>query len=359
MRVRALIGATFVAWALLPALALVASADEDPPLLPVEAGPPLRPPITVLRAAVTAAPAPSPSIDAPGGVTGPKRELILLVGGLGSDKQPNGNPFEELQSRVPSGTYDVVRFGTDLGVYNTYDPIDENALHLRDAIRSVSGGYDAVHIVTHSLGGNVADRAFALGLSASDGVTTYVAWAAPHDGAHGAVIAQAALALSGPARADARDIAMSANLHDPESAAVRDLARIRAVEPPRGVVRLDLRLATDAIVSTKDSRDPGVESRVLLPASPREWEGHGGILHSDEALDLTLATIRHKSVPPDDRGTLLRLASDAISENLSERVDALSDVVFTGLCMVVLLGGYRALMRRTLSRRILWPLFSE
>lgn len=359
MRVRALIGATFVAWAFLPALALVASADEDPPLLPVEAGPPLRPPITVLRAAVTAPPAPTPSVDAPGGATAPKRELIVLVGGLGSDKQPNGNPFQELQDRVPSGRYDVVRFGTDLGAYNTYDPIDENALHLRDAIRSVSGGYDAVHLVTHSLGGNVADRAFALGLSASDGVTTYVAWSAPHDGAHGAGIAQVALALSGPARADARDVAMAANLHDPESAAVRDLARIRAVDPPHGVVRLDLRLATDAIVSTKDSRDPGVESRVLLPASPREWEGHGGILHSDQALDLTLATITQKSVPPDHRGIVLRLASEAISERISERVDALSDIVFTGVCVAVLLGGFHALWRRTLSRRIPWPLFSE
>jgi len=359
MRVRALIGATFAAGALLPALALVASADEDPPLLPVDAGPALRPPITVLRASVTAPPAPAPSIDAPAGATGPKRQLIVLVGGLGTDKEPGGNPFKNLQARIPSGTYDVLRFGTDFGTYDTYAPIEDNARRLRDSIRSVSGDYEVIHIVTHSLGGNVADQAFNLGLSRADGVTTYVSWSAPHDGAHGARLARTALTLSGPARDDTRGVATSLQLHDPDTAAVRDLATLRAIPPPPGVVRLDLRLATDAIVSSRDSRDPGVESRVLLPSSLREWEGHGGILHSEEALDLTLSTIRQKSVPPDDRGIVLRRASEAISENLSERVDALSDIAFTGLCVVVLLGGFRALVRRTLSRRILGPLFTE
>jgi hypothetical protein len=298
---------------------------------------------------------------APGAVAGPKRELIVLVGGLGTDQPPDQNPFKDLQARIPSGTYDVLRFGTDLGVYNTYDSIDENALHLRDSIRSVSGGYDVVHIVAHSLGGNVADQAFALGLSSSDGVTTYVAWSAPHDGAHAARLARTTLALSGPAREDTRELAKAIKLHDPETAAVRDLASIRAIPPPAGVVRLDLRMATDVLVSSSDARDPGVESRVLLPESPWpwDWEGHGGILHSDQALDLTLATIKQKSVPPDDRGIVLRLASEAMSERISERVDALSDIVFTGLCVAVLLGGFNALMRRTLSRRILWPLFSE
>lgn len=359
MRWRALIGATFVGWALLPALALVASADEDPPLRPVDAGPPLRPPLTVLRAAVTAPPAPTPSVVAPGGVTGPKRELIVLVGGLGTDNRPGENPFEKLQERVPSGTYDVMRFGTDFGVYDTYAPIEDNARRLRDSVRSVSGGYDAVHIVTHSLGGNVADQAFALGLSSSDGVTTYIAWSAPHDGAHAARLARTALTLSGPARDETRDVATSLRIHDPDTAAVRDLASLRAVAPPPGVVRLDLRLATDGLVSSSDARDPGVDSRVLLPGSLREWEGHGGILHSDQALDLTLATIKQKAVPTDDRGIVLRAASQVISERISERVDGLSDIVFTGLCVTVLLGGFGALMRRTLSRRLPWPPFSE
>jgi hypothetical protein len=359
MRVRALIGAMFVAWAAMPALALVASADEGPPLPPVDAGPPLRPPSTVLRAAVTAPPAPTPAVVVSGTVAGAKKELIVLVGGLGTDKRPADNPFKDLQDRIPNDTYDVMRFGTDFGVYGTYDSIDENAEHLRDGIRSLSAGYDSVHIVTHSLGGNVADRAFALGLSSGDGVTTYVAWSAPHDGAHAAGIARAALTLSGPARADTRDVAVWADLHDPESAAVRDLARIRAVAPPAGVVRLDLRLATDELVNSRDARDPGVDSRVLLPTSLRDWEGHGGILQNDQALDLTLATIKQKAVPVDDRGIVLRVTAQVISDRTSELVDGISDVGLSVLTMAILLGGFGALWRRTLSHRIPWPPLSE
>jgi hypothetical protein len=357
MRVRALIGATLLAWATLPALAFVASADEDPPLPLLDAGPPLRPPSTVLRTVVTPPPAPTPSMVAPGAVATPKRELIVLVGGLGTHMRPDENPFKDFQDRVPSGTYDVVRFGTDFGDYNTYESIDANALHLRDGIRAVSGDYDAVHIVTHSLGGNVADRAFALGLSSTDGVTTYVAWSAPHNGSHDAHVAQVALTLSGPARNDTREGAKSVGLHDPETAAVRDLASIRAIPPPPGVVRLDLRLATDVLVSASDARDPGVDSRVLLPDSPWpwEWEGHDGILHNDQALDLTLATIKQKAVPADDRGIVLRTASQVVSDGISERVDLVSDIAAMGLCVVLLLGGYRALLRRTVSRRMPWP----
>jgi hypothetical protein len=347
-----------MAWAAMPALALVASADEGPPLPPVDAGPPLRPPTTVLRASVTAPPAPTPVV-ASGAVAAPKRELIVLVGGLGTDKRPGDDPFKDFQARIPSDTYDVMRFGTDFGVYGTYDPIDENAIHLRDGIRSLSDGYDSVHIVTHSLGGNVADRAFALGLSSTDGVTTYVAWSAPHDGAHAAGVAQSALTLSGPARADTRDVAVWADLHDPESAAVRDLARIRAVAPPTGVVRLDLRLATDELVSSRDARDPGVESRVLLPTSLRDWEGHGGILQNDQALDLTLATIKQKAVPVDDRGIVLRTAAQVMSDRTSELVDGLSDVGLSLLCSAILIGGFAALWRRTLSRQLPWPPISE
>src|SRR5258706_4713222 len=352
-------GAVFGAGPFLPPWALVPRAGGAPPLPPVDAGPPLRPPSTVLRATVTAPPAPTPSVVASGTVAARKRELIVLVGGLGTDKRPGDNPFKELQGRIPSDSYDVKRFGTDFGVYDTYASIDENAVRLRDGIRSLSGGYDAVHIVTHSLGGNVADRAFGLGLSANDGVTTYVAWSAPHDGAHAARVAQAALTLSGPARADSRDVAVWANLHDPESAAVRDLARIHAVPPPTGVVRLDLRLATDELVGSSDARDPGVDSRVLLPTSLRDWEGHGGILQNDQALDLTLATIRQKAVPVDDRGVLVRATTEIISDGTSELVDRLSDIGLAVLTMGILFGGFAALWRRTLSRAIPWPPLSE
>jgi hypothetical protein len=344
---RALIGATLVSWALLPALALVASADEDPPLRPVDAGPPLRPPLTVLRAVERVLPTTTISAEPP------KKELIVLVGGYASKSDdPTFDPFRERVARE-SG-FDVVRFGQDLGTYDTYGEVDANAARLRDSIRAVSADYDGVHIVTHSMGGVVADRAFALGLSASDGVTTYVAWAAPHDGAYAAQALQMTLAVSGPAREDTRAFT-KAYFRDPDSAAVRDLARADPSGPQPGVVRLDLRLATDALVSSSDARDPGVASRVLLPKSLGELEGHGGILNSEQAFDLTLATIKSRSVPPDGRGHLLLAAS----ETVAQKVDGYAQLVLGGVCGVVLLGGIGGLFRRAVRRALPWPPLSE
>jgi len=346
MRVRALIGATFVAWAFLPALALVASADEDPPPPLVDAVP-LRPPLTVLRVVVTAPPTPAITADKP------KKELIVLVGGYGTG--PDSQVFDAFRARVAQeNVYEVVRFGHDLGSYDTFGGVDANADQLRDSIRSVSGSYDGVHIVTHSMGGVVADRAFARGLSASDGVTTYVAWASPHDGSRAAQAMQATLTLSGPGRDDTRAFT-TAYFRDPDSDAVRDLARARAVAPPSGVVRLDLRLATDALVMGADARDPGVPSRVLLPTSIGELEGHGGILQSEQALDLTLATIKTRSVPPDRRGGLLLAASAVVSQT----VDGYAHVVLGGVCTLCLIGGVGGLLRRTFRRAVPWPPVGE
>jgi len=347
MRVRALIGATLVGWALLPALALVASADEDPPLRPVDAGPPLRPPLTVLRA-VERAPLTLTTAD-----TRPGRQLIVLVGGYASES--DDETFNAFRERVAQESgYHVVRFGQDLGAYDTYGAVDANAERLRDSIRSVSTDYDGVHIVTHSMGGVVADRAFALGLSASDGVTTYVAWAAPHDGAHAAQALQTTLAISGPAREETRAFTKT-YFRDPDSTAVRDLAHADPSGPQPGVVRLDLRLATDALVSSADARDPGVASRVLLPTTLGELEGHGGILQSEQAFDLTLATIRSRAVPPDSRGRVLLAAS----EKVAETVDGYAQLVLGGVCTVVLIGGIGGLVRRTVRRPLPWPPFSE
>src|SRR5438093_6967441 len=107
MRIRALIGATLLAWVALPALALVALADEDPPLRPVDAGPPLRPPLSVLRA-VERAPSASAAPEAP------KKELIILVGGYASEVDPPA--FGDFRARVAQqGGYDVMEFGRDVG----------------------------------------------------------------------------------------------------------------------------------------------------------------------------------------------------------------------------------------------------
>jgi len=282
----------------------------------------------------------------------PKKELIILVGGLGSGD--DGHVFDAFRARVAGeGGYDVIRFGQDAGVYDTQGAVDANAEQLRDTVRSVAGGYGGVHIVTHSMGGVVADRAFALGLSASDGVTTYIAWAAPHDGAHAAEALQNTLTASGPARDETR--AFTAHYRDPDSPAVRDLARARASAPPPGVVRLDLRLATDGLVSTADARDPGVASRILLPATIGELEGHGGILQSQQAFDLTIATIRTKAVPPDQRGIALRAASGAVAQG----VDDHAQLVLGGVCALCLIGGFGSLLRRTFRRALPWPPLGE
>jgi hypothetical protein len=301
----------------------------------------------VLRATVRASSAPAISASAP------RKELIVLVGGYASEEDPH--IFDAFRARIAKdGGYDVVRFGQDLGVYETLGAVDANAVRLRDSVRTASTGYGGVHLVTHSMGGVVADRAFALGLSAGDGVTTYVAWAAPHDGAYAAQALQSTLAVSGPARRDTRAFT-TAHFRDPDSAAVRDLARARASAPPPGVVRLDLRLATDGLVSTADARDPGVASRVLLPASLAEMEGHGGILQSKEAFDLTMATIRSHTVPPDERGLALRAASDAVAQT----IDGHAQLALAGACALCLIGGFTGLFRRALRRAFPWPPFSE
>jgi hypothetical protein len=344
MRARALIGATFVASVALPALALVASADGGPPLPPGDAGPPLRPPLTVLRAA--------DRVAASTHTGAPKRELIVLVGGYASDV--NDTVFDAFRARAAAEGYDVVRFGDDLGTYDTLGAVDENAARLRDSVRSVSTDYDGVHLVTHSMGGVVADRAFALGLSAGDGVTTHVAWAAPHHGSHAAAAIQTTLDLSGPARDDIR--AFTASLfRDPDTPAVRDLARVQAPPPPVGVARLDLRMATDALVTRSDAHDPGVASRVLLPASLDELEGHGGILRSNEALELTMATIRSRAVPRDERGLALRTASDAVAQSIEHH----ANLVIGGICVVCFIGGVGGLVRRFWRRGLAWPPLSE
>jgi hypothetical protein len=341
---RALIGATLVAWAALPALALVASADEGPPTQVVDAGPPLRPPLTILRA-VDRAPRALPGSD----TNAPRKELIVLVGGYASEEDPH--VFDAFRARAAQeGAFDVVRFGEDFGAYDTLGGVDANAVQLRDSVRAVSTAYDGVHIVTHSMGGVVADRAFALGLSAADGVTTYVAWAAPHDGAHVAQVAQRTLALTGPARGDTRAFA-AAYLRDPDTAAVRDMARLHAPAPPPGVVRLDLRLATDGLVSSADARDDGVPSRILLPTRVTEMEGHGGILQSQAAFDLTLATIKARAVPPDERGVVIRAASGWVSQ----AVDGEAQLVLGAICGLCVIGGIGALVRRSLRLRPPWP----
>jgi hypothetical protein len=262
-------------------------------------------------------------------------ELVVLVGGYQSCACPDDGTFNGLRSRlatVPGIT--VVRFGQDPRFpYDTYGSIDRSAIALRDQIRALTSQYAGVHIVTHSMGGVVADRALANGLSRADGLVTYISWSAPHDGSDAARgIALARTVAGGP------DGALREGLlwlrMEPDSPAVRDLARVRASAAPQGIVRLDLREATDVLVTASDARDPGVPSRVLTGA----MEGHGGILTDPEALDLTARTIATRRVPPDERSLALRAAAAASSDHFGDAALLAVCVLVAAACLAAVVG---------------------
>ena len=245
------------------------------------------------------------------------RELVLLVGGLGSSA--NDATWDALKARYAGDPrYEVRRFGADPRFpYDTLGALEPNAARLRQEVRALSPRYTGVHLVTHSMGGAVADRAFAQGLSAADGVRTYVALAAPHNGATAARIAQGALAQAQDEALEVRAV-VGAAVRDPAAPAARDLAARRVPAAVADVTRLDLRLATDLLVSGRDSRVPSVPSRVLLPSSLETLEGHGGVLREPAVLDAVTATIATGRVPPDTRGELLREATGLVSNTADE-----------------------------------------
>lgn len=284
-----------------PVSALTALADGAPSPA-ATASPSFRPPSGVLRhvdaplaspALPTVEPLASPAHST---IAGPpaKRELVVLVGGYQSCSCDDPT-FDDLIERITAAGYDVRRFGQDARYpYDTYGHVDENARNLRDQIRSVSTDYSAIHIVTHSMGGVVADRAFAQGLSADDGVVTYVSLSGPHGGSDAAKAATLVDAF-GPSELIRRLGSLAG--FESRSDAIPDLARARPVPPPAGVVRLDLRAATDVLVTERDARDPGVPSRILAGG----LDGHGGILTDPAAIDVTLRTITTRRVPPEER----------------------------------------------------------
>ena len=330
MRAPVLVAAVALALPFLAAPALVASADEGSPPAPTSASPRIRPPIGVLRhvdAAQTAVPSVAPA---------PARELVVLVGGYQSCACPDDGTFDALRDRLArEGNFDVIRFGTDPRFpYDTYGPIAPNARNLRDQIRSVSSGYGGVHVVTHSMGGVVADEAFTEGLSRDDGIISYVSWSAPHSGSDAARAIRLTQALTGGARG-LRESLLWLQM-EADSPAVVDLARARAPAPPAGVVRLDLREASDLLVTARDAADPGVPSRILTGAV----EGHGGILKDPQAIDQTIRTIADRRVPPDDRSLVLRLAAEHESRRIGDAVFvALSALTCVALLTAILLRG--------------------
>jgi hypothetical protein len=317
----------------LPAGHHVASADEGPPVAPTNVGPRLRPPLGMLRPVDEGrAVAPSPKPRTTG------RELIVLVGGYQSCACPDDRTFDALRGRLSGDDhFDVVRFGADPRFpYDTYGPIQPSANNLRDQIRTLAPEYDGVHVVTHSMGGVVTDQAFASGLSSADGVVSYVSWSAPHNGSLAAHAILVAGKLSSSANGPFREGLLRLR-KDIESPAMRDLALATPVPPPSGVVRLDLRVASDVLVTARDAVDPGVPSRTLIGPV----DGHGGILGDPVALDLTLRTIRERRVPPEERHPVVV----TLAEQQSEQFGML---VLGAVCVLAFLACASAALQRSL-----------
>ena len=237
-----------------------------------------------------------------------KKELVLFVGGYGS--RADDGAFDALEARFPADRYVVRRLGADPRFpYDTYGSVDANAQVLTDEIRGVGGDYSAVNIVSHSMGGVVTDRAFANGLSAADGVRTFIAIAGPHSGADYARAPAFLLPIIGPVEDIVRAVGVVA-ARDPASDAIRDLAAARPIRMPAGVARVDVSLATDGLVNEFDARDPGVPQRLFLPATLRELiDGHGGSLVNRQIADLVVETVRTHEVPPDRRDPITRFVA--------------------------------------------------
>ena len=295
------------AWCVVTALALsvvgpgaLVAAGDDGPSRAAPAGRPTR---TILRPTEISEPAPQkPSA----------KEVILVVGGVNSSAQDP--TFDALVAKLfADPRYEVHRFGADPAYpYDTLGSLDASAGDLTNEVRDLGRTHPAVHIVAHSMGGDVVDRAFANGLSATDGVATYIALASPHSGSASLAATEPVLARAGDESLEVR--ALFSGKLDVGSDAARDLAHAKPVPPPAGVVRLDLRMSTDWTVTSVDARDPGVESRTLVPTDLGAYvDGHGAITHDPRALELVMTTITTRAIPADTRSEELKEVADAQS----------------------------------------------
>lgn len=318
--------------------ALLVAADDGPP----RSARPDRPTRTVLR------PLEVPDL-APLRLPVPSaKEAIVLVSGINSF--PQDPTFDALIGKLfDDPRYQIYRFGADPAFpYDALGNLDVNARSLRDEVRAIGTTHPAVHVIAHSMGGVVADRAFSAGLSARDGVATYIALAAPHNGSATLAASESVLALAGDTSLEVR-AAFSAKL-DPGSDAAKGLARTRPLPPPAGVTRLDLRMSTDWTVTARDAKDPGVDSRVLIPSQLRDIaDGHGGVTRDPEALRLITSTIEARAVPADGRGIDVKTAADRQSDAaglLAALVAAAAFVVAVGICFGLSCASYLRVVTR-------------
>ncbi len=286
-----------------------------------------KPPCTILR------PVPAPShrsvpADAPA--------CVVVVGGLGSP--PNDDFFDpildHLEVAADGRPILNVRFGHDRGDrygYDTYGAIDRNAAQLRALVRDLSDECFTIDLLAHSMGGVVADRAFSMGLSSTDGVATYVPLSSPHNGSFAARAIRLGVELDDAFADAASAVARGTGLHDPTSAAVRGLAERRKPRPPRDVATVRPRLVSDLTVLRRDNVDRRYDVREYLPASGAEAEGHGGIVRNARAQNVAVRTIREHRVPPDDRSAAEIGAASLASRTVERYWGGL--VAFGGLAL--------------------------
>jgi len=330
-----LLRAICVAVALLPAAgAFPAAGDDGPPHVDSAA---VRPSRTTLRPLDLPELAPKVAPGRSG------REVVLLVAGIGSSS--SDRTWDALIGRLRADPrYEVRRFGADPEhPYDTVGRLSDNADALTAEVRELATRYGTVHLIAHSMGGAVVDTALARGLSASDGVRTYIALAAPHDGSTAARYAQVVAQMAGDARPEARAIASIVQGRDIAGPATEDLARLRLGATAAGIARLDLRMASDVAVIERDAAVPGVDARVLLPRGAGEWlDGHGAITSDPRALDLVTTTVARRAAPSDMRGVEIAQAA---------RTSRIADAVMPwalGLAAVCLIAACWALRRRRL-----------
>jgi alpha-beta hydrolase superfamily lysophospholipase len=261
--------------------------------------PPDRPTRTILRPAELASARPAPNA----------KEVVLLISGINS--YPQDPTFDALVRKLLADPrYEVHRFGADPQFpYDALGGLDGNARSLTDQVRALGATHPAVHLVAHSMGGAVVDRALATGLSAGDGAATYIALAAPHSGSATLAAARPILAAAGDESLEVRAL-VSPKL-DIGSDAARDLAHTVPAGSRPGITRLDLRMSTDWTVTARDAADPGVESRTLTPTGiDAVLDGHGAVTRDARVIDLVTSTIATRAVPADIRGAEVRASAD-------------------------------------------------
>ena len=325
-----------VAVALLPAAGAFPAAGDDGP--PREVGAAVRPARTVLRPLELSELAPNFALRPS------DKEVVVLIAGIGS--AASDPTWDALIGRLRTDPrYEIRRFGADPAYpYDTLGRLPDNADALTAEVRDLATRYHGVHLVAHSMGGAVVDTAIARGLSADDGVQTYIALATPHDGSTAARFAQIVALDAGGAAPEARAIASFVQDRDITGPATVDLARLHARPAAVGIARLDLRMASDLTVIGRDAADPGVDSRILAPRGSREWlDGHGAVTRDPRALDLVTTTIARRAPPPDARGAEIADAA---------RTSRLADAVVPwalALIAVCLLAGCWALRRSRLA----------